>query len=153
MWDEYSFRQARRDDVAAIVGLLADDALGAQREQFEDPLPQTYYRAFEAIDGDGGHELIVVEKQDRVVATLQVSVLPYLTYRGGSRGQIEAVRVAAHLRGSGLGSHVFQWAINRARERGCHLVQLTTDKSRPEALRFYEKLGFKASHEGMKLWF
>jgi GNAT superfamily N-acetyltransferase len=149
----FSFRPATRDDVPKIVGLLADDALGAQRERFEDPLPQSYYDAFDQISGDPNHELTVVESGGEVVGTLQLSILPYLTYQGGSRAQIEAVRIASHLRGSGLGTQVFEWAIERARERGCHLVQLTTDKSRPDALRFYEKLGFKASHEGMKLWF
>lgn len=149
----FHFRKATRSDVTKIVALLADDALGAQRERFEDPLPASYYRAFDRIDANPDHELVVVEDGGEVVATLQLTILPYLTYQGGSRAQIEAVRVAAHLRGSGLGTQVFQWAIERAKTRGCHLLQLTTDKSRPDALRFYEKLGFKASHEGMKLWF
>lgn len=150
----FDFRRATRADVPHIVALLADDALGAKRERFEDPLPQSYYRAFEQIDGNPHHELIAVtDDTGKVVGTLQLSFLPYLTYQGGTRAQIEAVRVASHLRGSGLGTQVFEWAIARAREYGCHLVQLTTDKSRPDALRFYEKLGFKASHEGMKLWF
>ncbi len=148
-------RRARADDVAAIVALLADDPLGAKREANVRPLPASYVRAFEAIDGDERHELVVVEERDgdqaRIVGTLQLILLPHLTYQGGWRALIEAVRVAASHRGSGLGAELFGWAIERARERGCHLVQLTTDKQRPDALRFYERLGFRATHEGLKL--
>ncbi len=144
-------RPATRDDVPRIVALLADDPLGAEREQYEDPLPAAYYDAFARIDGDSAHELMVAVVEGDVVGTLQLSIIPYLTYRGGRRAQIEAVRVAASMRGKGLGRELFGWAIARAKERGCHVVQLTTDKARPDALRFYESLGFQASHEGMKL--
>lgn len=147
------FREAQREDVPAIVGMLADDILGSKRECFTDPLPESYYSAFAAIHGDPNHELIVAEFEGKVVGTLQLSILPYLTYQGGYRALIEAVRVAKSQRGGGLGRQLFDWAIDRARERGCHLVQLTSDKDRPDAIRFYEHLGFKASHEGMKLWF
>lgn len=146
-------RPANHADLAAIVALLADDALGARRERNETPLPQAYETAFGAIDNDPNHHLMVAEQTGQIVGTLQLSILPYLTYCGGKRAQIEAVRVARDLRGSGLGSQLFQWAIEQAHQLGCHVVQLTTDKARPEALRFYEKLGFKASHEGMKLHF
>ncbi len=151
MKSQFEFRSARRDDVPSIVALLANDPLGAKRERLESPLPQSYYAAFEAIDRDPNHELIVVTVDDQVCGVMQLSFLPYLTYGGGWRAQIEGVRVAPEFRSKGLGRELFLWGINRAREHGCHLVQLTTDKSRPNALRFYESLGFKASHEGMKL--
>ena len=144
-------RLARREDVPAIVRLLADDPLGARREQPGEPLTAAYEDAFRAIDGDPRQHLVVADKDGDVVATLQLTLLPYLTYGGGWRGQVEAVRVARDERGSGLGGELLRWAIAAAREHGCHVVQLTTDKARPEALRFYESLGFRASHEGMKL--
>jgi len=150
---QFTIRSAQRRDVPSIVSMLADDSLGSKREDYRDPLPDSYYQAFTAIDQDPNHELVVAEAEGEVVGTLQLSILPYLTYRGGSRAQIEAVRIASHKRGSGLGGLLFEWAIERARQRKCHLVQLTTDKSRPDAFRFYENLGFEATHEGMKLWF
>ncbi len=152
MTNELVFRRAAKKDVIFIVQMLADDKLGALREQFEDPLPDSYYRAFEAIDSDPNQELMVVEKASEIIGTLQLSFIPYLTYRGGVRAQIEAVRIRADQRGLGLGQQFFRWAIDRATERGAHVLQLTTDKKRPEALRFYESLGFVASHEGMKLF-
>jgi GNAT superfamily N-acetyltransferase len=148
------FRKANKSDIPAIISLIANDQLGATREEFRDPLPEVYYEAFERIDADPNQELIVVVNGDTdVVGTLQLTFIPYLTYRGGIRAQIEAVRVREDMRGKGLGEQLFRWAIARAQERGAHLVQLTTDKQRPDALRFYEKLGFRASHEGMKLHF
>jgi GNAT superfamily N-acetyltransferase len=148
---EPSFRRARRADVEAIVRLLADDPLGTKRERFELPLPESYLRAFEAIDADPNNELVVACLGTEVVGVLQITFIPYLTYRGGWRALIEAVRVDSRQRSQGLGKIMFEWAIARARERGCHLVQLTTDKARADAKRFYESLGFVASHEGMKL--
>jgi len=145
-------REATRKDLPAIVRLLADDPLGAKREQATDPLPESYVHAFDAIDANPDHQLLVAVADDTVVGTLQLSFLPYLTYRGGVRAQIEAVRIHASRRGSGLGRQMTEDAIERARARGCHLVQLTTDKARPDAARFYERLGFRATHEGMKLW-
>jgi GNAT superfamily N-acetyltransferase len=145
------FRRATREDVPAIVAMLADDDLGRSREEAATVLPPSYLAAFEAIEVDPNQELVVVELDGVPVGTLQLTYIPYLTYRGGWRAQIEAVRVASHLRGSGLGHALFTWAIERARQRGCHLLQLTTDKRRPDARRFYEDLGFVASHEGMKL--
>lgn len=148
------FRKANKEDVIHIVAMLADDELGKQREDFKDPLPQKYYDAFDRIDRDENQELIVVELEGQgIIGCLQLSFIPYLTYQGGVRAQIEAVRIRKDRRGKGLGEQFFKWAINRAKERGAHLLQLTTDKKRPDALRFYEKLGFKASHEGMKLHF
>ena len=145
-------RPALASDLPDIVRMLADDPLGAQRERFTDPLPDSYRRAFEAIEQDRNNELVVAEGPDGVaVAVLQLTFTPYITHQGGWRATIEGVRVDNRFRGSGLGRELFAWAISRARERGCHLVQLTTDKQRPEARRFYESLGFVASHEGMKL--
>ena len=131
--------------------MLADDVLGAAREEYRLPLPPEYGLAFEAIDRDPNNELIVAELDGRTVGVLQITWLPYLTHRGSWRALIEGVRVDASVRSSGIGRRLFTWAIERARERGCSLVQLTTDKARPDALRFYESLGFVASHEGMKL--
>lgn len=146
-----SFRRVQRTDVSTIVKLLADDPLGAKRERFETPLPQSYLAAFEAIDADPNNELVVACLDDAVVGVLQITFIPYLTYRGGWRALIEGVRVDSSVRSRGLGKVMFEWAIDQARDRGCHLVQLTCDKARPEAKRFYESLGFVASHEGMKL--
>jgi GNAT superfamily N-acetyltransferase len=132
--------------------MLADDELGQMREDFRDPLPDAYYEAFVNIDKDSNQELIVVENESGdLIGTLQLSFIQYLTYRGGIRAQIESVRVHKDYRGKGVGRQFFQWAIDRAKQRGAHLLQLTTDKKRPDALRFYESLGFNATHEGMKL--
>ena len=131
--------------------MLADDDLGRQREHSAPGLPASYLAAFEAIDADSNQELVIAEIDGEPVGTLQLTFIPYLTYQGGWRAQIEAVRIALAHRGGGLGHELFAWAIERARERGCHLVQLTTDRLRPDARRFYEGLGFVASHEGMKL--
>lgn len=148
------FRKATKKDVPAIVQLLADDKLGQLREDYRTPLPQKYFEAFEQIDQDSNQELMVIENsENEIIGTLQLSFIQYLTYQGGIRAQIEAVRIRKDQRGQGIGETVFKWAINRAKERKAHLIQLTTDKKRPEALKFYEKLGFKASHEGMKLHF
>jgi len=147
-----NFRKAQANDVSAIVQMLADDELGQTRENFTDPLPTKYYQAFENINSDPNQELIVVENDElQIIGTLQLSFIPYLTYQGGIRAQIEAVRVHKEHRSEGIGKSFFLWAINRAKERGAHLLQLTTDKKRPDALRFYENLGFKTTHEGMKL--
>ncbi len=144
-------RRASRDDVVDIVRMLADDPLGSKRERYEQPLPAVYYRAFDRINADSNQELVVAELDGAVIGTLQLSTLPYLTYRGGTRALIEAVRVDARYRGQGIGQQLLVWAIERARALDCHLVQLTSDKQRPEALHFYRELGFVASHEGMKL--
>ncbi len=148
-----TFRPAIKEDIVSIVAMLADDELGAKRENFQDPLPNSYVEAFEQIDSDPNQELIVVEEKGEVIGTMQLSFIQYLTYQGGTRSQIEAVRIRKDKRGEGLGEKMFQWAISRAKERGAHLLQLTTDKQRPDALRFYEKLGFHATHEGMKMHF
>ena len=146
-----TFRRARADDVPDIVRLLADDPLGATRERYESPLPESYARAFRAIEQDANNELVAAGRGERVVGVLQLTYIPSLTYQGGWRALIEGVRVDSGERSQGLGKTLFEWAIARARERGCHMVQLTTDKARPDAKRFYESLGFVASHEGLKL--
>lgn len=145
------FREATRQDLEAIVRLLADDALGSRREEYTVPLLASYVQAFEAISADPNNELVVAEHAGEVVGVLQLTFIPYLTYKGGWRALIEGVRVRASLRSTGIGRRLFQWAIARARQRQCHMLQLTSDKARPEAIRFYESLGFVASHEGMKL--
>ncbi len=146
-----TIRRATRADIPAIVHLLADDPLGQQRERDQDPIPGAYYDAFERIDADSRNELVVVEAHGEVVGTLQLTLLPSLTYQGGMRAQIEAVRVDRRYRSQGVGHALFVWAIERARQAGCHLVQLTTNASRDDAHRFYTRLGFVASHTGMKL--
>lgn len=142
-------RRARRADVPAIVALLADDVLGQSREDPGDLAP--YVAAFERVDADPAHLLVVAEAGSEVVGTLQLTVLPGLSRRGALRAQVEAVRVADSQRGRGLGRALVLWAVEESRARGCSLVQLTSSKQRTDALRFYERLGFVASHEGMKL--
>ncbi|MEZ4637998.1 MAG: GNAT family N-acetyltransferase [Caldilineaceae bacterium] len=149
---DLNIRQARSEDLPAIVRMLADDPLGATREQYTDPLPDEYVRAFEAIDDDPNQELIVVEAADgQVIGTLQLTFLPGISHRGAWRAQIEGVRVDVGHRAGGIGRHMILWSIERARERGCRMVQLTSNKTRADAIRFYQKLGFVVSHEGLKL--
>lgn len=145
------FRLATQKDLPAIVRMMAEDELIAQRERLETPLPQSYYDAFEAIDEDPNQELVVAEINEEVVGTLQLTFLPCLSYQGGTRAQVESVRVTEHFRGQGVGVKMMEWALERARQRGCHLMQLTSHKSRTDAHRFYERLGFTKSHIGMKI--
>ncbi len=142
------FREARREDVPSIVALLADDVLGAGRET---ALDHAYWAAFDQIAADASNRLIVAEIDGQVAGTMQLTLLPGLSRHGMLRAQIEAVRVAAGQRGQGLGQAMIEWAIEQARGHGCGLVQLTSDKRRPDAIRFYEAMGFTASHEGLKL--
>lgn len=148
---EIACRLAKRQDLPAIARMLSEDALGSQRERYEDPVPEAYYRAFEQIDRDLNHELIVAERNGEVMGTLHLMFLPSLSYQGGLRAQIESVRVDESQRGQGFGSEMMKWTIERARRRGAHVVQLTTHRSRAEAHRFYERLGFQGTHLGMKL--
>ena len=134
-----------------LVQLFADDPLGAEREDASEPLNPAYISAFEAISSDPNNELVVIESDGRLVGTLQLTFLPNLTRLGSWRCQIEGVRIHGDFRGQGLGTQFFEWAIDRAKQKGCHLVQLTSDKRRPEALKFYERLGFQATHAGFKL--
>lgn len=145
------FRDASRNDLDAIVALLADDALGSVRERAETPLPACYEQAFQAIQDDPNSRLIVADDGGSIVGCLQITMIPNISHQGGWRAQIEGVRVAASARGSGLGRRMFEHAIDLARDKGCRMVQLTTDRKRPEALSFYESLGFSHSHAGMKL--
>ena len=140
--------RAGAEDVAAIVAMLADDHLGARREDPDDLAP--YLAAFKAIDADPHQFLAVARRGDRVVGTLQLTFLPGLSRRGALRAQIEAVRVHADERGAGLGARLVAWAEEEALRRGCSMVQLTSDASRTDAHRFYERLGYTASHVGLK---
>ena len=150
---DYLIREAREADLPAIIALLADDFLGRQREAQSDgaQVAEPYRRAFQEITRDPRNQLIVVEDDNRVVGTLQVTFIPSLSQQGAERCEVEAVRVASDLRGQGIGKLMLGWVIDRARERGCKVVQLATNKQRTDARRFYEQLGFVASHEGMKL--
>lgn len=141
-------RPASRSDVPAIMAMLADDPLGAQRESPDDPTP--YLAAFERLAADPNQHLVVAERGSRTVGTLQLTMVPGLSRRGATRSIIEAVRIHADERGSGLGTRLIEWAVEESRRQGCLLVQLTSDVSRTDAHRFYERLGFEASHVGFK---
>ena len=148
------FRKATGADISSVVEMIADDKLGKTRENYQFPLPKEYTIAFDNINADQNQELIVVENdQQEIIGTLQLSFIQYLTYQGGIRAQIEAVRIRKDQRGKGMGQKMFLWAINRAKERNAHVFQLSSDKKRPKAIKFYEDLGFISSHEGMKLHF
>lgn len=146
-----SIRKAIDADLTAIVAMLADDPLGATREDNSSPLNRCYIDAFKAIDSDPNQLLAVVEHDGKVVGCLQLSFIPGLSRKGMWRGQIESVRIASDVRGDDIGRQMIDWAIEQCRKRDCGLVQLTTDKSRADAIRFYKSLGFVDSHEGMKL--
>lgn len=149
-----TIRRARRDDVGIIVKMLADDRLGSARERLDDPLPQSYFRAFDAVDRDPKIQLVVAEQGDGVVVgCLQLCILPGLSSQGASRGLIEDVRVAAQCRSRGIGEQMVQWAVTEARARDCKLVELLTHNTRIDAQRFYERLGFQRSHVGMTVRF
>jgi ribosomal protein S18 acetylase RimI-like enzyme len=145
------FRAATRDDLPAVIAMIADDQLGQSRDDARLPLDQRYLDAFAAIARDPNQMLVVVDQAGETIGCFQITLIPGISRRGAWRGQIESVRVARAKRGAGLGTAMFEWAIAECRRRGCNLVQLYTDKSRTDAHRFYERLGFKASHEGMKL--
>ncbi|MEU6481314.1 GNAT family N-acetyltransferase [Streptomyces sp. NPDC047017] len=146
---DLEIRPATAEDVPAIVGMLADDPLGARRESPEDLTP--YLAALERLRADPNQHLMVAVRADRVVGTLQLSVIPGLSRRGATRSVIEGVRVHADERGNGLGTRLIEWAIDASRREGCQLVQLTSDRTRTDARRFYERLGFEPSHVGFKL--
>ena len=149
-----TIRRARRDDVGSIIAMLADDRLGGQRERLEDPLPQVYFDAFERVARDPNIQLVVAEDgEGTVVGCLQLCILPGLSSQGASRGLLEDVRVASHLRSRGIGEQLVQWAVREARAKGCKLVELLTHHTRVDAQRFYERLGFARSHVGMTIRF
>lgn len=148
---EVIFRRATQADLAAIVALLADDPFGAVREETGATLAPCYVGAFLAVDRDPNQLLAVADLAGAVIGTMQLSFIPGIALRGAWRGQIEAVRVMDQHRGQGIGAAFIAWAVARFAERGCSVVQLTTNKARHDAHRFYARLGFKASHEGFKL--
>jgi len=149
-----NFRKATEKDIPSIIEIMAEDILGKSREHFQNPLPSAYYDAFKKIDADENQELIVLENENlEIIGTLQLTFIQYLSYVGKSRAQIENVFIRKDKRGLGLGKTMFEWAINKAKARQVHVLQLTSDKQRPRAITFYENLGFKATHEGMKLHF
>ncbi|MGB0895653.1 MAG: GNAT family N-acetyltransferase [Parashewanella sp.] len=145
------FRTAKATDLPQLIALLANDALGKQREDAGSPINPSYLSAFNAIERDHNNLLIVATLENQIVGMLQLTFIPYLTHIGSWRGLIEGVRVSEHFRGQGFGERLFKHAIAVAKKKGCSMVQLTSDKQRPDAIRFYEKLGFIASHEGFKL--
>ena len=145
-----AFRRAEKNDIAAIIRLLADDPLGSLREDTSEPIAQCYIDAFSAIDADPHQLLAVATYKKEIIGTLQLSFIPGMSRKGSWRGQIESVRVAKDYRSAGIGKLAFQWAIEQCRQKNCNLVQLTTDKNRHDAHRFYDELGFKASHIGYK---
>ena len=151
MTESLEFRLAVLQDLDQIVAMLADDVLGSKRERYEQPLPASYLQAFQAIAEDPNNELVVACFGNEVVGVQQITFTPYITHQGGWRATIEGVRTVSSVRGKGVGTQLINWAIERAKERGCHLIQLTTDKQRPDAMRFYERLGFQATHEGLKM--
>ncbi|WP_328554565.1 MULTISPECIES: GNAT family N-acetyltransferase [unclassified Streptomyces] len=146
---DLEIRAAVADDVPAIVAMLADDPLGTQRESPDDLRP--YLSALDRLSRDPNQHLVVAVREDRVVGTLQLTVIPGLSRKGATRSLIEAVRIHADERGSGLGTELIEWAVEESRRQDCQLVQLTSDASRTDAHRFYERLGFEASHVGFKL--
>ncbi len=146
---DLEIRAAVTDDVPAIVGMLADDPLGAQRESPDDLTP--YLTALERLSADPNQRVVVAVREGRVVGTLQLTIVPGLSRRGATRSIIEGVRIHADERGSGMGTRLIEWAIDESRHQGCQLVQLTSDHTRTDAHRFYEQLGFTASHVGFKL--
>ncbi len=145
------FRETEQCDIPHLLEMLADDELGKLREDVSTPVNECYLSAFNQICRDPNNELIVVQKGRQIAGMLQLTFIPYLTHKGSWRCLIEGVRIQKAYRGLGLGTRFFEWAIARAGERGCAIVQLTSDKQRHDALRFYQNLGFQASHEGFKL--
>ncbi|MBQ0915239.1 MULTISPECIES: GNAT family N-acetyltransferase [Streptomyces] len=146
---DLEIRPLTENDLPAVVAMLADDPLGAQRESPDDLSP--YLAALERLSGDPNQHLVVAVRGSRVVGTLQLTIVPGLSRRGAVRSIIEGVRIHADERGSGLGTQLIEWAVDESRRQGCQLVQLTSDKTRSDAHRFYERLGFSASHTGFKL--
>ncbi|AWL39531.1 MULTISPECIES: GNAT family N-acetyltransferase [Streptomyces] len=146
---DLDIRPAALTDLPAVVAMLADDPLGAERESPDDLAP--YRSAFRRLADDPNQHLVVAVREARVVGTLQLTIVPGLSRRGATRSIIEGVRIHADERGTGLGTQLIQWAVDESRRQGCRLVQLTSDASRTDAHRFYERLGFSASHVGFKL--
>jgi ribosomal protein S18 acetylase RimI-like enzyme len=149
------YRKATEKDLPQIVKILAEDELGKFRELYTEPLLNEYITAFKAINSDKNQELMVITAKDQstVIATFQLTFIPYLSYKGRSRALLENVMVQENYRGQKIGENIINWCIERAKFKNAHMLQLNSDKQRPRAIKFYERLGFKASHEGMKLHF
>ncbi|WP_144391991.1 GNAT family N-acetyltransferase [Pleionea sediminis] len=147
---EILFRTAESGDLEALIHLLADDPLGTQREDISHPINQRYVESFKAIRQDPNNQLIVATVENRVIGMLQITFIPYLTHIGTWRCQVEGVRIHKEYRGKGLGKMLLDYATQEAKTKGCKIIQLTSDKQRPDALKFYTNLGFKATHEGFK---
>lgn len=145
-----TFRNTSKDDLPSLINMLSDDFLGANREDNSHPINPAYLEVFNAINSDPNNELIVVEHSSELIGMLQLTFIPYLTHTGSWRCLIEGVRVNTQHRGQGIGTKIFEWAMIRAQQRNCAMIQLTSNKQRPEAIKFYERLGFIASHEGFK---
>ncbi len=148
---QLDFREAHLEDIPSLVKMLSDDDLGELREDPSTPTNQRYLKAFFSIEKDPNNELTVVESSGEIIGMMQLTYIPYLTYIGSWRCLVEGVRINSKFRGRGLGTRLLRWAIARAKDKHCTIVQLTSDKQRPDALRFYEDLGFNATHEGFKL--
>lgn len=148
---DVEFREAEPHDLRAIIDLLVDDDLGRYREIGNDTIPREYSDAFTAVMCDPNQLMVVGELRGELVACMQITFIPGLSRKGAWRGQLESIRVASHLRGKGLGTSFLRWAIDQCRERGCRFVQLTSDRKRADAQKFYEQLGFVGSHTGFKL--
>ena len=147
------FRKATENDLPQIIKILAEDKLGTSRENYKIPLPKAYYKAFQIINSDENQELMIVQENEnsKIIATFQLTFIQYLSYIGGTRALLENVMVQETSRGLGVGKQLIEWCIKRAKTKKAHVLQLTSDKQRPKAIQFYEKFGFKASHQGMKL--
>lgn len=148
---DITYREATESDLSTLIEMLANDQLGAERETVSRPIDSAYLSAFSHISSDPNNELIVVEHQGSIIGMLQLTFIPYLSHKGAWRCLIEAVRVHEVYRSKGIGTQVFKWAIERAKEKKCHIVQLTSNKKRTHAIRFYKNLGFEPTHEGFKL--
>jgi len=145
------FRKAKKSDLPTIIEMIADDPSGSKRENFSNPLPEIYSKAFDKIEKKKDVELTVVIKEDKIIGTFHLHFMQFLTYKGGIRAQLEAVRVHKDYRGIGIGKNILEYVIKRSKEKGCHMIQLTSDKIRPSAINFYKSFGFVNSHEGFKL--
>lgn len=145
------FREAEKNEISTLVKMFADDKLGSQREDVSEPVNERYIAAFNQIQNDPNNEIIVAIHKNEIVGMMQLTYIPSLSHIGSKRCIVGGVRVQSPYRGQGLGTKIINWGIQKAESIGCEMVQITSDKQRPEAIRFYEKLGFKATHEGLRL--
>ena len=148
----FNFRKAKQEDLHDIISLLADDELGQKREESAEEIAPTYQKAFDQINADLNQFLMIVEENGVIIGTCHLTIMPSLTFQGGLRMNIEAVRIATSSRGQGAGKWMINQAVDMGRKKGCKIIQLATNKKRLDAKRFYEMLGFQATHEGMKMY-